>query len=122
MAALSNEERLRLFLGENIPAGGDEADTMFTNAQLQDFLAQAGSLGLIKAAVYGWQAKAGEYSNLVDVAEGNSSRAMSDLYKAALAMVKFYEDQLGTGDDPTLQGRSGRVVIGTISRAGQGRR
>lgn len=119
--ALGDQERLRLILGESIPSGGVEADTMFTNLQLQDFLDQAGTLGTPKAAVLGWQAKAAEYANLVDVTEGPSSRAMSDLYKAALEMVKFYEGQLTTSD-PDLEGRRGRVVIGTISRVGQRRR
>lgn len=120
--ALGERERLRLFLGENIPDGGAESDTMFSDMQIQDFLDRAGTAGTIQAAVFGWQVKAAEYANLVDVTEGPSSRAMSDLYKAALEMVKHYEDQLVTGTDPDLEGRRGRVVIGTISRVGQRKR
>ena len=122
--ALGDVDRLRILIGEVIPSDGTEADTMFTDAQIQDFLDRSSTLGLglTKAAVYGWEAKAANYSNLVTVAEGNSSRNMSDLYKAALAMVKTYEGQvIHPQDDLNLDGRVGRVNIGTISRIRQRR-
>lgn len=110
--AFGDVDRLRLILGEPIPADGSEGDTMFTNVQLQDFLSQADA-DLSKAAVLGWQIKAADYANLVDVAEGNSSRAMSDLHKNALAMVKYY-----SGDSSTVGvlDSSRNVVIGDIAR------
>lgn len=114
--ALSEIDRLRLMLGENTPDSGVEADTMFSDEQIQDFLDQAGTLGLNKAAVFGWRAKAAEYSNLVDVAEGNSSRSMSDLLKAAMRMVVFYEDLVTMEERVDLEGRRGRVILGKISR------
>lgn len=102
-------DRLRRRIGETIPAGGSESDTMFTNAQLQDIL-DAVDGDLDKAALAGWEEKAAEYANLVTVAEGNSSRQMSDLHKNALTMVKHYRDVAGTVVT------SQRVVIGKIQR------
>ncbi len=109
--AFGDKDRLRQILGEAIPADGSEGDTMFTDAQIDDFLAQSGN-DLTKAAVLGWQVKAAEYANLVDVAEGNSSRAMSDLHKNALAMVKYYSDDTSYGPGGTNR----TVVIGDIAR------
>lgn len=109
--------RLRRKLGENIPAGGSDADTMFTNVEVQALLDDSGS-DVTKAALEGWRAKAAEYSNLVNVSEGNSQRQMSDLHKHALTMIDYYTkevDKLEETDD--FEGRTGRVIIGEISRA-----
>lgn len=107
-------DRVRLFLGEPIPPEGTEADTLFTNAQIQGFLDSGGSV--TKATVEGWRAKAAEYSNLVDVSEGNSARQFSDLLKAALEMLELYEKQAEAEDQVETEGKKGRVVIGVISR------
>ena len=81
----TDSERVRQFLGEVIPSGGSENDTMFTNVQIEDLLLQAD--GDVDAAVLsGWRQKAAEFAELVDVQEGTSKRAMSDLHKNALAM------------------------------------
>lgn len=109
--ALSDSDKLRLLLGEVIPAGGTASDTMFSADDIDTFLL-AGSQNA--AALQGWKAKAAQYSNLVTVTEGNSSRAMSDLYKAALEMVQYYEDAVAA--EAVLEGTKGRVVIGKISR------
>lgn len=109
--------RLRMNLGEAIPADGSEADTMFTDAQLTDMLSGVGG-SQAQAALMGWRAKAAEYSNLVDVSEGNSQRSMSDLYKNALQQVAYWQkeaDKEGETDDS--EGRRGRVIIGEISRS-----
>lgn len=110
---ITDADRLRSMLGEEIPAGGSETDTLFLDVKIADLLQVAGG-NLGQAAVAGWQIKAAHYADLVDVTEGNSSRAMSDLHKNALAMVKYY-----TGDDPTPAdgvGGRGHVVIGDIAR------
>lgn len=112
--AFSDVHRLRRKLGETIPAEGTEADTLFTNAQLEDILDDAGR-DMTTAAYLGWQAKAAEYANLVTVTEGNSSRNMTDLHTNALKMVKHYEGLVATAEVEAA-GR-GRVVIGTISRS-----
>lgn len=109
--ALSDLQRLRIGLSENFP----EADSMFLDEVVNDFLTQAGGLNNT-AYLLGWKAKAAEYANLVDVAEGNSSRAMSDLHKAALDMVDFYQGLVNDEAKAEFDGRRGRVVIGKISR------
>jgi len=115
--AFTDSDRLRKKLGEMIPADGTASDTMFSDAQILDMIAEAGG-DLNRAAWIGWQQKAAEYANLVTVSEGNSQRNMSDLYKQAMAMVKHYRDVLDNGmGDPDLEGRRGHVVIGKISRS-----
>jgi hypothetical protein len=114
---LTDVDRVRLLLGESIPENGSEDDTMFSNARIQDLLDGVG--GVVPLAVLdGWRAKAAEYANLVDVSEGNSARAMSDLHKNALAMVEQYtRDQTSATQIDDFGGRRGRVVIGEISRS-----
>lgn len=116
--AITDADRLRSLLGEEIPAGGSDVDTMFSDEKIYDLVAVAGGK-LGQAALAGWQIKAAKYARLADVTEGNSSRAMSKLYANAMAMVKYY-----TGNDPNpaddFLGR-GRVVVGTISRYAQRR-
>lgn len=85
---MTDSERLRLYLGESIPEGGTAADTFFTDAQVTDLL--AGSESVFAAAAEGWRIKAAEYSHLVDVSEGGSSRNLSALYKQALAELEHY--------------------------------
>lgn len=107
--ALSNSTRLRSLLGESIPPSGSAADTMFTEAQILDFLA-LGNDDLERAAYEGWRAKAANFANLVDVTEGNASRAFSDLLKHANDMVKTYSK---ASSGPT----EGRARIGKIIRS-----
>lgn len=84
----SDLERVRELLGEQIPAGGSETDTMFTNARLLDILATTGDIE--SATAEGWRIKAAEYADLVDTSEGTSKRAMSDLHQHALRMADSY--------------------------------
>lgn len=110
--AITDADRLRSMLGEEIPAGGDAASTMFSAEKIDEMITSAGG-DLDLAAVSGWQIKAANYADLVDVAEGNSSRKMSDLHKNALAMVKYYRgDDTASGVGTT----SRNVVIGDIAR------
>ena len=109
--ALDQITRLRNLIGEPIPVGGNEADTLFTDVQVQDFLDEGGRL--TQAAYVGWLAKAGIYAGLVNTTEGNASRNMSDLHANALEMVRFYQGKI---DLPV----SGRTRIGTIRRYGGG--
>ena len=107
--ALTDVNRLRDLLGEPIPDGGTEADTLFTDDRLKDFL-QLANNDVERAAFEGWRAKAAQLANLVDVADGNASRKMSDLLDNAQTMVKFYQ-RSSTG--PT----EGRTRIGRIVRS-----
>lgn len=105
---LTNTQRLRTLLGEQIPTEGTTSDTMFSTEQIEDFLSRGGG-DLNAAAFYGWEAKMGELANLVTTSEGNASRAMSDLHKAAKRMVDHYSAFV------TTPGR-GHARIGHIRR------
>lgn len=99
---------LRLYLDDVAPTDG--TDPMFSDAELQLTLDNAHG-DPERAAVEGWRWKAAKYAGLVDVTEGNASRAMSDMQEHALAMVLHFERST-TG--PT----EGRTRIGTIRRRG----
>lgn len=111
--ALTDAERLRQLLGERIPPGGVATDTMFTEEEIDEFLAQGSSMPnpIEAAAYYGWQSKAAETANYVNVIEGNSSREMGELHRQALRMVAQY-----AGFVPA-PGR-GKAVVGRIRRPG----
>ncbi len=106
--AVSNGDRLRGLIGEVIPDGGTESDTQFTQAQIDQMLVDAGG-NVDRAAYDGWRQKAAIYADLVNVTEGNASRAMSDLHKHALDMVKAYSVTSGSLTQ-------GRTRIGRIRR------
>lgn len=104
--ALSALDRLRLLLADPLPTDG--SDPMFSDTVLQDLLADSGN-DPERAAAEGWVMKAAKYAHMVDVTEGNASRAMSDLHGHALDMVKQFQ-RSSTG--PT----EGRTRIGSIRR------
>lgn len=106
--ALSDAERVRQLLGESIPTGGDASDTLFTDEEIDSLLADSNN-DVERSAYEGWRAKAAKVANLVDVTEGNASRAMSDLHAHALDMVKLYAR---SSAGPT----EGRTRIGRIRR------
>lgn len=112
--ALTDAEQLRQLLGETVPAGGSDVDTMFTDEQISDFLTLAED-DVTLAAYHGWLAKAGEYANLVDTQEGSSRRSMSDLHKNAEARVKQFAGLAGVVIDVTVTNR--RTVIRKIVRS-----
>lgn len=99
---------LRGLLGEAIPSGGTEADTMFTNLEIDDFL-EIGDQRVEAAAYYGWREKAANYAALVNVNEGNSAREMSDLHRQAMRMINIYEAYVPAPS-------KGRARIGRIVR------
>lgn len=94
--ALDAATKLRGLISERIPTGGNDADTMFTDDEIADFLASGGG-NVEAAAYYGWKAKAAEYTNLADVNEGNSARSFSDMATNALKMVELYATAAGVG-------------------------
>lgn len=104
--ALTDLQRLRLDVDDVMPTDGSEPD--FSDVQLQDALDQAFG-NEERAAAIVWRWKAAQAADLVDVTEGNASRAMSDMQDHALAMAKKFE-QAKTG--PT----EGRTTIGKIRR------
>jgi hypothetical protein len=102
-------ERLRLLLGEQVPEGGTDKDTLFTDSQIEQLLLETGN-NLDRAAYEGWRIKAAHFANLVNVVDGNAVREMSDLYKNAESMIRVY---LRSASGPT----EGRTRVGKIVRA-----
>lgn len=109
MAGWTPEDRLRGLLGELIPEGGSDADTFFTDAQIDDFVAESTGL-LNRAAVMGWEMKAAYWAGLITVTEGNASRLMSDMYDHAQKMIKYFSTSVGNDLN------SGRARVGKIRR------
>lgn len=109
MAATQEQiTNVREMLGESIPQGGTEADTMFPDARVTAWI--EGSTLPEGAALSGWRAKAAHFANLVNVTDGAASREMSDLLDHALAMIKLYT---GLSMGPAY----GRTRVGKIIRS-----
>lgn len=113
MARSPEHLELRRLLGERIPEGGEDFDTMFFDDEIEQFLEKGASLPhpVEAAAYYGWKSKAGELANLTNVIEGNSSREMAELHAQALRMMREY-----MGFVPT-PGR-GMAIVSKIRRPG----
>jgi len=101
-------EQLRALLGEAIPTGGDDSNTMFTDEEIEDLL-EKGNNVVEAAAYWGWQEKAANYSNLVNVNEGNAARELGELHRQAIRMMDRF-----VGWVPTPS--RGRARQGNISR------
>lgn len=81
MVAIAVSE-LRMYLGERIPASGVEQDTLFTEEELATIIAR-GEGNLYLTLGHAWNAKAGILSELIDIAEDGSTRALSKRYEQA---------------------------------------
>lgn len=102
-----NEAYIRMMLGESIPPEGADSDTLFTDEQVALFLERGETeLGAI---LEGWRAKEAHFSNLVNVTDGAASRAFSDLFIHAQAMVKRYTSLANP--------QAGRARVGRIQRS-----
>lgn len=101
-------QRVRALIGEAIPGGKTEADTMFSNDEIDDML-EEGFDDVNAAAYFGWREKAANYAALVDVNEGNAARTMSDLHRQALRMMDRYVGYVNTPS-------RGRARMGKIVR------
>lgn len=104
---LTNAEQLRLLLGEEIPEGGTEDDTMFKDAVIDHFL-ELGADNLDRSAYEGWRAKAAKFASLVDTTEGNYSRKYGQLLDNANNMAKMY--LRSSGGLTEGRARVGRIV------------
>lgn len=107
MSTPAGIENLRLKIGESIPAGGTEADTLFTDAQLENWLDTNSTIE--SAALEAWQAKQAALANLVNVTDGAAARQLSDAFDHAARMVAYY--------DKLVNGRGGRTRVGKIVRS-----
>lgn len=101
---------LREKLGEIIPDGGDESESMFTNAQLDAMLTRADSLD--HAILDGWETKMAHWANLVTVVDGASSRELTALMDHAEKMIKYYGGKVSLGPEAI----NSRTRIGKIVR------
>lgn len=109
--ALNASDQLRQLLGEEIPEGGSEDDTMFTDAEITGFL--EGDGGVVERAAYsGWRVKAARLASLVDTTEGNSQKKFSQLFDNAQDMLKMYSRSSGGPGSAT----EGRTRIGRARR------
>lgn len=92
MPPMTNAERLRAYLGERIPAGGDEADTLFTENEITDLrLYFSGpDANMYLAAAEGWSRKAAIYADLADQMTAGTNEALGTLHGHALKQVDFY--------------------------------
>lgn len=102
-------QHTRSLLGEVIPVGGVDTDTMFSDDEITDLLEQ-GFDNPFAAAYYGWMEKAANYAALVNVNEGNAARELSDLHRQAIRMADRY---VGYVETPSR----GRARMGNIVRA-----
>lgn len=109
--ASADELKLRSLLGEEIPEGGSEDETLFTDEKIAELLASNSELE--RAAYEGWRIKAAKLSSLVDTTEGNAQRKFGQLLDNALDMVKIYQR---SSSGPT----EGRTRIGHIKREAPG--
>lgn len=107
---LTDDERLRGLLGEDVPPGGDAGDTLFTDLEIETLLLDHPG-NLDRAAYEGWRIKAARLANLVDTTEGNSQRKFSDLLDNANDMIRMY---FRSSNGPT----EGRSRVGRIRRPG----
>jgi hypothetical protein len=106
--ALAPLDQLRLYVSDPEPTDGTEPE--YSNEQLQAALDESNG-DPERAAAEVWRWKAARAAGMVDVVEGNASRAMSDLHGHAIAMVKQFENST---PGPT----EGRTRIGRIRRRG----
>jgi hypothetical protein len=106
MAAPTPLELLRLYVNDPQPTDG--TSPQFTDDELQYALDSAGN-NPERAAAEVWRWKAAQATSMVDVTEGNASRAMSDLQPQALAMVKHFEASRSGATE-------GRTTVGRIKR------
>jgi hypothetical protein len=83
---VTEEALLRALLGEDIPAGGSDADTLFTDQEIADLVGVWGSAEFAKAR--GWEVKAARLSHLVDITEGSTNRTLSKAFDHALKMAQ----------------------------------
>jgi hypothetical protein len=79
--AMTDEERLRSYLGEMIPVGGSASDTFFSEDQIDDLLERHGSPEAARRE--GWEWKSAILANLVTTVEASSTRKLSDAHRAA---------------------------------------
>lgn len=106
MSDVSAADLVRLQCGESIPSGGSDADTMFTDDQIQTFL-DMNNQSVNGATANAWRVKAANFASQVDVTEGNSQRKMSQAYQQAKSQATYWANQ---PDNNAYIGKSRQIV------------
>lgn len=106
MATQAEATEVREMIGEVIPEGGTEDDTLFTTERIEAWIDASATLE--GAALTGWRRKAAHWAGLVSVTDGAASREFSDLFDHAQEMIKTYS-KLATPS-------TGRTRVGKIVR------
>lgn len=88
-------DRLRAYLGERIPQGGSDDDTLFAADEIEDLINNfqyplVGNEGLYLAAAEGWERKASYYANMADHEQGGAKDALSQLKQNATSQADRY--------------------------------
>jgi hypothetical protein len=104
---VTEDELLRARLGEDIPPGGADTDTLFKDTEIADLVSAWGSAD--SAVARGWEIKAARLADLVDMTEGSTSRRMSKAFDHAMAMADAYSKG-------SLGDRKPRAVLHRIER------
>lgn len=102
---------LRLLLWEQIPEGGTEADTNFTDTQLALVLAMGNGV-LSRAAAIGWSIKGGKYSKMIDISESGSNRRLNQLFTNCERMWKQFSVE--AEKEETLVLAAGSRAVGAV--------
>lgn len=101
-------EKLRRLIDERVPANGTDADTRFTDAELDELLADAANIDL--AAAEGWRRKAGMLAR--EIGQVASSRAgdvqvdMVNLQTAQMYALRMAEEYERRGQNQVAARRS----------------
>lgn len=106
MSDVSAADLVRLQCGESIPPGGTDADTMFTDQQIQTFL-DTNNNSVNSATANAWRVKAANFAAQVDIVEGNSQRKMSQAYQQAQSQSHYWANQ---PDNNAYIGKSRQMV------------
>lgn len=99
MASLDEIAQLRRM------AGLDADDETYTDQVVGTYIDNLGSIQAAAGAI--WGEKAAAAASLVDVTESGSSRSLSQLQRAALAMQQHF-----TPDDPTPEPAKASFTVG----------
>lgn len=109
MATDEQVTTLRGHLGERIPSGGTATDTMFSDDDLK--LMVDSTPNEYAAALKGWEQKRAEWASLVNVTDGASSRALSDLMEHADTMIAYYTKRATNAPNYNrVRSRVGKIV------------
>lgn len=99
---LTPEQQLRLLVGERIPPGGSETDTLFSNEELSIILNRHND-EFNSAAAEAWAIKAAEFAVLIDVSEEGSERRLSQRYRHAMLQLDYYSNLVQADKDALLE-------------------